>query len=221
MTSRPPSAILRRPLAFFWLKALGTPAFMTLFFMAYFAVLRNPSSPPVQMPRIAPDHWIAFQPAALVPYVSLWLYVILPSALMVNFRELAGHTLGALGLSVAGLSIFMLWPTATPPADVDWSLYPHMRFLKNLDTSGNACPSLHVAFAVFAARWLGRLLARLRARPALQALNLAWAALIVYSTIAIRQHVTLDVIAGLALGVLATELNLRLCPEPPETASAR
>jgi membrane-associated phospholipid phosphatase len=200
-----------------WLKAVVTPLFMTGFFIAYFAILRSPSSPPVEMPLTAPDHWIAFQPFALIPYASLWLYVILPSALMIRFRELLGHALGAAGLSVAGLVIFRIWPTTTPPANIDWSAHPQMQFLKSMDASGNACPSLHVAFAVFAALWLARMLTRMRAGSLAHFLNVLWAVLIVYSTLATRQHVALDALAGALLGAVIAFINLKLCPECPES----
>ena len=190
---------------------------MAFFFIGYFAVLRNPRSTPFEIPLTALDRWIAFQPLALLPYASLWIYVILPTALMVKFRELVGYTLGAAALSLTGLAVFYFWPTITPPADIDWSAHPSMRFLKDIDASGNACPSLHVAFAVFTAAWLARMLRRIRARPIAHAFNVLWAAAILYSTLATRQHVALDLLAGSALGGFIAWLNLRLCPDPIET----
>ena len=47
------------------------------------------------------------------------------------------------------LGIFWLLPTGVPPAGIDWRLYPEMAMIKDVDTGGNACPSLHVASAVF------------------------------------------------------------------------
>lgn len=213
MTEAP--SLRTRIVSHFWLKALVTPAFMTVFFIAYFAILRNPPSPPAVIPFTAPDRWIGFHPLALIPYATLWFYVILPTALMTHFRELIGYTVGAAALSVAGLGIFYLWPTTIPPAGIDWAAHPSILFLKSMDASGNACPSLHAAFAVFTAVWLARMLRRVNAgRPALAA-NIAWAAVIVYSTVATRQHVAIDALAGSVLGWVAARINLRLCAEPP------
>lgn len=207
--------IRTRILSHFWLKSLVTPAFMTVFFVAYFAILRNPSRPPVVIPFTPPDRWIGFHPLALIPYATLWFYVILPSALMTRFRELLGYTLGAAVLSATGLAIFLVWPTTTPPSGIDWTAHPSIRFLKNMDASGNACPSLHAAFAVFTALWLARLLRRMGAgRPAF-VVNAVWAAVIVYSTVATRQHVVIDALAGSLLGWISGRVHLRLCPEPP------
>lgn len=209
--------VLTRIRSHLWLKATGTPAFMAAFFVAYFVILNHPSSPRVTIPRIAADHWISFQPLALIPYASLWFYVILPSALMIRLRELLGYTAGAAALSLTGLGIFYFWPTSTPPADIDWSAHPTIQFLKSVDAAGNACPSLHVAFSVFTAAWLTRMLRRLHASATAHTVNLLWAAAILYSTLATRQHVALDLLAGALLGSFVAWLNLHLCPVPDET----
>src|SRR5262245_34505807 len=62
----------------FWLKAIGTTAFMWLFFAGYFHVLRHPTHAAAVMPLTSVDRWIGFAPWALWPYVSLWVYVALP-----------------------------------------------------------------------------------------------------------------------------------------------
>ncbi len=93
-----------------------------------------------------------------------------------------------------------------------------MLFLKNVDASGNACPSLHVAFAVFAAGWLDRVLRRLHASQPALALNILWAVAIAYSTLATHQHVALDVLAGALLGWIFVRINLFVSPAKSETA---
>ena len=204
MKNEPSSPWLRAVggrLAAFWpLKFLGLSAGMTLFFLAYFRLLQHPLRPPLLMPLTAVDRWIGFQPAALPLYLSLWLYVSLAPALLLTRRELVHYSLAALGLSVTGLGIFLLWPTAVPPPGVTWADDSLFAFLKATDASGNACPSLHVAFAVFTAFVLGGVLRQLAAGRAAQALNWLWCAGILYSTLATRQHVALDVLAGTVLG---------------------
>jgi membrane-associated phospholipid phosphatase len=66
-----------------------------------------------------------------------------------------------------------------------------------------------VAFAVFTAFWLGRLLRQMDAGKTAGALNGLWCLGIIYSTVAIRQHVVLDVFAGAGLGAVVAGLNLR------------
>jgi membrane-associated phospholipid phosphatase len=198
-----------RLLAWWPFKLAGTALGMTVFFPIYFWVLSHPWSPVTVMPLTALDHGIGFHPAALPLYLSLWLYVSLAPALIADRRELWSYGLAWVALSVVGLGIFMLWPTAVPPPDIDWSLYPSLRFLKAADATGNACPSLHVAFAVFSAVWFARLLRQMRAGRTLRTVNWLWCAGILYSTVAIRQHVVLDVLAGAALGVLVATAHVR------------
>ena len=191
------------------LKSIGTPLFIGLFFGAYFYLLNEPAYPPTVMPITVLDRLIGFQPLALPLYLSLWVYVSLPPALLATRRELYGYGLAMAGTCLAGLMVFYLWPTAVPAADIDWARYPDVAFLKSMDASGNAFPSLHVATAVFSGIWLHHLLRRFGVPLWMFILNWAWCIGIVYSAVATRQHVAVDVLAGLVLGVLAAWLSLR------------
>ena len=191
------------------LKAIGTTLFISVFFGAYFYLLKQPAYPTTVMPITLLDRLIGFQPLALPLYLSLWVYVSLPPALLATRRELYGYGLAMAGTCLAGLIVFYLWPTAVPAADIDWAQYPGVDFLKNIDASGNASPSLHVATAVFSGIWLHHLLRRFGAPGWILGFNALWGIGIVYSTIATRQHVAVDVLAGLALGGLAAWLSLR------------
>src|SRR5690606_38547336 len=130
----------------------------TLFFAAYFQLLHHPASPPTEIPTGWLDQLFGFHPLALLPYVALWPYVSLLPALLVERREMWGFAAGCAVLSIVGLGVFWLWPSSTPTPDIDWSAHPSIAFLKNADRSGNACPSLHAAFAVFTGLWFARLL---------------------------------------------------------------
>jgi membrane-associated phospholipid phosphatase len=191
-------------------KMIGTTFGMTAFFVVYFWLLRHPAYPVTIMPLTAVDRLIGFWPEALPLYLSLWFYVSLAPALLTDHCELVSYGLAALALSVIGLGLFFFWPTAVPLPEVDWSRHPSFAFLKSADASGNACPSLHVAFAVFTGVWFGRLLRQMSAGGFLRALNWLWCLGILYSTIAIRQHVALDVLAGAVLGATVAAVHLRL-----------
>lgn len=194
----------------FFLKGVGTTVFIALFFGAYFYLLKHPAFPLTVMPRIWADHLIGFAPLALPVYLSLWVYVSLPPLFFSDRRELLHYGLAMALTCLFGLAVFFAWPTAAPPADVDWLKYPDMQFLKNIDAAGNACPSLHVATAVFSGLWLHRLLRGFSAPSWLLWLNALWCAGIAWSTLATRQHVAVDVAAGIALGGLAAWLSLHL-----------
>jgi membrane-associated phospholipid phosphatase len=184
-------------------KGLATTLGISAFFFAYFWVLHHPLGAPVFMPVTALDRAIAFEPAALPLYVSLWLYVCLAPALLDTGRALTDYGLATLAISVVGMAVFLVWPTAVPPNGIDWSQHPATRFLKGVDLAGNACPSMHVAFAVLTGLWLVRLLRAMGSSAALHALNAVWCLGILWSTVATRQHVVLDVLAGALLGAAA------------------
>ena len=190
------------------LKSIGTTLFIGLFFGAYLYLLKTPVYPTTVMPVTLLDRLIGFQPQALPLYISLWVYVSLPPALLSTRRELYGYALAMAATCLAGLIIFYFWPTAVPAAHIDWSQDPAVDFLKNMDASGNACPSLHVATAIFSAIWLHHLLQRFGAPLWILVFNWAWCIGIIYSTMATRQHVAVDVLAGLLLGLLAAWLSL-------------
>ena len=191
------------------LKAIGTMLFIGVFFGAYFYLLKNPAYPTTVMPFTGLDSLVAFQPLAMPLYVSLWVYVSLPPVLLATLKDFYGYGLAMAATCLAGLTIFYFWPTAVPVADMDWSLYPGVDFLKKMDASGNAFPSLHVATAIFSGVWLHHLLRRFEVPGWVLLVNWIWCIGIIYSTLATRQHVAVDVAGGLVLGGLASYLSLR------------
>ncbi|MBL0728425.1 phosphatase PAP2 family protein [Piscinibacter sp. HJYY11] len=196
----------------FVLKTLGITAFIWVFFIGYFWVLRHPVFPVTLMPLTVIDQWVPFQPAMLVPYLTLWFYVGVPAGLAASFRHLIVHGLWATALCVTGLAIFYFWPTAVPPRPFDASAYPGFALLQGVDAPGNACPSMHVAVAVFAALHLRSLLRGIGAPAWLRWLNGLWCLAIVYSTLATKQHVALDAVAGVLLGTTFALFSLRWRP---------
>jgi PAP2 superfamily len=202
------------------LKAIGTPAAIYLFFLAYHHMLNHPRFPVTEMPTILLDDLIGFWPPALVLYVSLWLYVTLPPALLQSFRELIYYTWTIGVVCLVGLVCFFLWPTAVPRPGFDRAGYPGFDVLTRSDAAGNACPSLHVATAVFAVIWLDALLSEMRAGGVVRGVNWMWCLGIVYSAMATKQHVAIDVFAGAALGMIVSVLAVRrrvpaAMPMPP------
>src|SRR5487761_1971788 len=132
--------VVARVATLWWVKMGSNVVGLAAFFVAYFWVLHHPQFQVTVMPLTWVDSAVAFEPAAMPLYVSLWVYVSLPLALLKDRRELASYGVATLALSVIGLAIFIACPTVA--------------FLKAVDLAGNACPSLHVAFAAFSAVWL-------------------------------------------------------------------
>ncbi len=196
----------------FWLKLLGTTAWTTLFFVGYFQLLRHPVHAVTAMPLTWLDTVVPFQPAMLWPYLSLWFYVGVAPGLQRGFWQLLVYGLWMIGLLGTGLLIFYLWPTAVPALGLDRSPYPGFAMLEGVDANGNACPSMHVAAAVFTGVRLQAVLREIGAPAWLRLLNTGWVLLIAWSTMAVRQHVALDVLAGAALGLAFALPSLRWQP---------
>jgi len=186
----------------FWFKFFGTSAFMSGFFWAYLFLLKNPVFPVTTMPLTVVDRWIGFSPLALIPYLSLWIYCSLPVTLMPMRTRLLNFGVWIGLMCLFALAIFYRWPNAVPPAHIDWAQYPGVAFLKGVDAAGNACPSLHVAAAVYSSFWLYWLMRELHLGWRTQLIQVLWGLAIVYSTMATKQHVSLDVLAGTGLGVV-------------------
>lgn len=189
-------------------KSLGPTISITVFFVLYFYILEHPSSIPRLIPVLPIDLWMPVISWSAWIYFSLWVYICIPQALMVDRRVMLYYLGGAVLLSIIGLSIFFFYPSAVPAWEIDWSRYPTLEFLKNSDSAGNACPSLHVGFAMFSGCWLVWLIRRLGLAPVWGILSILWGLAIIVSTMTTKQHLFIDVIFGFLLGGLVFWVNI-------------
>jgi membrane-associated phospholipid phosphatase len=173
------------------------------------------------MPLTVIDGWIPFQPAAVIAYFSLWVYVGIAPGLQGTFKELFSYGLWVGALCLAGLGIFYLWPTRIPVVPVEPTDFPGFAILRGVDAAGNACPSMHVAVAIFTALWVDHVFRVVRTPVWTRLVNAAWFIAIAYSTLAVRQHVALDALAGAALGATFAIPSLVWRPgRRPDSAAA-
>ncbi|MFM9926379.1 phosphatase PAP2 family protein [Variovorax sp. H27-G14] len=197
-------ALAQRIATLWGVKMVGTTLGISGFFFIYFWVMHNPLSEPTVMPLTPMDHWVGVSNRAMLLYGSLWFYISLAPAFTRNKAELWACARDAALMAAVGLVVFWVFPTVVPAFAVDWAQYPALHFLKSADAGGNAFPSLHVAFAVFAAVQLHRQLRSVQAPAWARTVNMLWALGIAYSTLATRQHVLLDVLGGTLLAVVVS-----------------
>lgn len=196
---------LGQRIATLWVvKMIGTTVGISGFFFVYFWVMHNPLWEPTVMPLTPMDHWVGVSNDAMLLYGSLWFYISLAPAFAKDKAELWACARDAALMAAVGLAVFWAYPTVVPVFAVDWAQYPALQFLKSADAGGNAFPSLHVAFAVLAAVQLRRQLRSVDAPAWLRVVNVLWAVGIVYSTLATRQHVLLDVLGGTLLAAVVS-----------------
>jgi branched-subunit amino acid transport protein len=156
--------------------------------------------PVTVMPATVLDNLVPFVPLATWPYLSLYPGAAAVPLLMVNGRRLLRCTLGFILIGLATHLVFFFWPTAIAvPAfgDVHF-LYA---FLRDVDGTLCACPSLHASQAVFFALWGNQLLRRAGRRGWRLALW-AWCLVVLVSTLLTKQHVLADLAAGTALAAV-------------------
>ena len=204
------AALRQRIRTLAWLKALGNTLFLVVFFQLYLAIQKHPVFEVTQVPDTAIDRWIGFQPWTIGLYLSLWVYTALPVALQPDKRRLVRYSVAMTILCGLGLVVFFVWPTSVSDAvgarPAGNALFAMMYAV---DGNGNACPSLHVAASVMSCLWLHAILRQVGAPGWLNLLNWLWCIGIVYSTMATKQHLLLDVLAGATLGLVAGWLSLR------------
>jgi membrane-associated phospholipid phosphatase len=193
---------------------VGTTVFNGFFFVGYFYVQRHLAYAPIIMPVTSLDLIIPFQPYALLAYVSLWIYVGFGPGLQSTFSEFTAYGLWMTALCSTGLAIFYFWPTQTPPLMLAPSTLSAFAVLHQADKTGNACPSMHVAIAIFTVGRVDEVLRATRSPLWLRLVNAAWFVVITYSTLAVKQHVALDDAAGALLGVAFLVPSLRWRPKP-------
>lgn len=193
-----------------WLKALGNTVFLVIFFQLYLGIQKHPVFEVTQIPASVLDEWIGFQPWTIGLYLSLWVYTALPVALQLDGRSLFRYSVAMTILCSLGLLVFFFWPTSVSEAvGVRSGGSPLFSMLYAVDNNGNACPSLHVAASVMSGMWLEAILRKTGSPIWLRSVNALWCLGIVFSTMATKQHMLLDVLAGALLGLVVGWISLR------------
>lgn len=195
------------------LKTVLITAGITVFMLGYFFLLHHPTGDVFEMPVTAVDRYVPFQPAWLTVYVTLWGYVSLAPGLQRDLRGI-GHYAGWAGaMCFVALMCFAFLPTRMLHDASETGGFPGYAFLRGVDKAGNTCPSMHVAAAIFTALRLDAIFRYARTPRFWRVVNAVWCAAIVWSTMAIRQHVFCDVVAGALLGVAFAVASLRYAPD--------
>jgi membrane-associated phospholipid phosphatase len=160
---------------------------------------RWPLFPVTIYPEIWLDRAIPFMPIAAWPYLSLWLYTALAGLMLVRRKEVWRCCWIMAGMGLIADVVFVIHPTSIP-ARPAVSVQPYAFIVAN-DGTGNACPSLHVAYTLFAAIMMHDWLSRFRRHVILRTVAWTWAFIVILSTMAIRQHLAIDVAWGAVLGL--------------------
>jgi membrane-associated phospholipid phosphatase len=145
------------------------------------------------------DRLIPFSDLAIWPYLSIYVFMPGGPFLLNERRPILRYATGIVLIGVIADVIFIFWPTTCPRLDAPGSNIAY-RLIVAIDNPYHAFPSLHAAFAVYSASWGGPVLRALGDRGFWRIGIWLWCFLILYATLATKQHMTADIIAGSALG---------------------
>lgn len=171
-------------------------------FIPQFAAQRTPN-----VPALSLDGRIPLQPAWVLVYGSLYLFLILLPVFVVRQEEHIRRTvLAYLTVWITAYVCFFFYPTVAPrPDDVigEGFLVWGLRLLYSSDPPFNCFPSLHVAHSFVSA------LSSYRVHRGLGIGASVCAFAVGLSTLFTKQHYILDVVAGIFLACVAYALFLR------------
>lgn len=171
----------------------------------YFYLQRNSMLPAREGWNSPLDLWIAFDPRWIWAYASLALLVPL-SPLLTSTRDgLARYARGLSWLCLTCFAAFLLFPVAgprpaAPPADGLYGL------IVAIDRPLNSMPSLHAGLAAYSLLHAWRVLRDALPRPARAlcvALGVTWGGLILFSTLATKQHWVVDLPGAILIACAA------------------
>lgn len=180
-----------------WQMGLGL-----LFWSGYGWLARHAFFPVHVLPVTGLDRAVDYSPG---PWA--WVYLsqfILTGGMpwLIDRRDHLQRYVAAVAL-LSGVSflVFFLWPVASPRPALQ-PVAGLMNWIVVLDGTYNAFPSLHAGFVMLMMGLGWRIF-----RRSIISLALAvWAVLILFATLATRQHYTWDLVAGLVLGLLADRI---------------
>ena len=184
-------------------------AITAAFWIGYSLLEHFPARPVVQMPELGIDRLIPFWPRAAFVYVSQFVTMPLVIWLMTTRRQLLFCCLNLVLLIGASFVVFYFWPTSVARPEPSPGHDFFYGVIANADLPRNACPSLHAAFGVFTAIGAWQVFRGWQHSRWLIGVAWLWTAAVLLSTLLIKQHVFLDLLAGIALGAASGWLTQR------------
>ncbi len=185
-------------------KAGWMVAMTFLICVPYFSLQQGPWATPWLPPVTALDRLVAFDPRWVLPYLSIVLLVPLFPMLAIRRDEVARYVVGVGLLCLPCFLCFALYPVAGPRPEVST---PGLHaWLIGVDEAWNSMPSLHAGLATYSGLYGWWLLApglKPRGRAAFAAFLVIWVAVILYGTLATKQHWALDLPPAMLLAALA------------------
>ena len=152
------------------------------------------------------DEIIPFNEFFFIPYCFWYALIVLSLGyfLLYDIQNFKNLQIFIIITQVAAMAVYILYPSYQDlrPASFERNnLFTHVAaFIYAFDTPTGVCPSLHVAYSIgIASCWLKEK----KASPGWKAFVAFAAVLISFSTMAVKQHSFIDVMAAIPVGLLA------------------
>lgn len=193
----PPSDIRSRLVSQWRFKLLLTGV-LGAAFVPYFLLQQFPLGRYWTPPSCVIDDLARFDPRWVFVYQSIYVPFNLVPWMCWRRDQLTRYARGYLVLLGVSFAVFAAFPSLGPSRD-DGAGHALYSLLCVLDTRGNALPSLHAGLIVYTFIVATQLSLR---RATVAGLTL-WSIVTLYSTLALKQHYVIDLVAGGAVGVIA------------------
>ncbi len=181
------------------------------FYLAAFRYLENIRPDRLHIISSPLDQYIPFIPVFILPYLFWFLYIAGPGLYFLFCEKEVFSRLMYFGM--IGMTVFLVvswvYPNGLairPDSFADNNVFTQLtRFVYSVDTATNVLPSIHVFNSV------GIYLAvkdskRLSQKKGIRYASLIMTTLIILSTMFVKQHSVVDVVAGLTLSYVSYEL---------------
>jgi hypothetical protein len=168
-----------------------------VFCVPYFVIQRLPWIHPRTLPLTWIDEAIGYRPGAIYAYQSVYVLIPLLPFVAITRDELSRYARGFLMLCTVSFTIFLLFPVAGPrpeQAAGNWMTQLVFSYDRNL----NAFPSLHAGLAAYSV-----LFGSVTQAGRLVVICTLWLLVIMFATLATKQHYFLDLPPALLLAWLA------------------
>jgi len=206
------------------LKVLLSVAVSVLFCVPYMLIGHHPLMPAHTLPLNWLDRAIGFHPLEWVwIYQSVYVPINVIPWLSERREDLRRYVIGFVTLSLISFTVFILYPIRGPkpqiptPAGMYWLLLQY-------DAPFNSLPSLHAGLLIYTLAYGKRIFGNQIPSP-LASLCMIWAGLILYGTLATKEHYAIDIVTGAALALVVHWITWRRIGPltqtlPPPLASA-
>lgn len=176
--------------------------------LPYHLIQKIDFSKVITMPSIKIDHLIP------INFDSVWIYhswIFLPIAvgfLITHWELLKRFAWGMFAVNAVSFLVFLCVPTEAPrPTDLADAPLLYL-WTVQMDEPTNACPSLHASVTILSTIYGVMVLGRFRWAWLWRAITVLWACGILWSTLATRQHVFIDIAIGSLLGAIVALVGL-------------